>query len=83
MVVFAVLVLNQKNLFKANLILNSKVIFTVLLLTGNVISEKFGPKKENLQFKMKFGTSSNSNVENSMVRITYVILTGETVFGQI
>ena len=28
---------------------------------------KFGPKNENCQFQLKFGTLSNSNMKNSMV----------------
>ena len=28
---------------------------------------KFGPKNQNYQFKLKFGTYTNSNMQNSMV----------------
>ena len=32
---------------------------------------KFGPKSQNCQFKLKFGTCTNSNLQNSMVIVTF------------
>ena len=35
---------------------------------------KFGQKYQNCQFKLKFGTETNSNVENSMVVFILFVL---------
>ena len=35
---------------------------------------KFGPKNQNCQFKLKFGTQINSNVQNSKVLFTFSVL---------
>ena len=35
---------------------------------------KFGPKNQNCQFKLKFGTKPNSNMQNSMVVFTFSVL---------
>ena len=35
---------------------------------------KFGPKYRNCQFKLKFGTQSNSNIQNSVVVLTFSVL---------
>ena len=35
---------------------------------------KFGPKNENCQFKLKFGTKTNLNKQNSMVVFTFSVL---------
>ena len=32
---------------------------------------KIGPKTQNYQFKLKFDTSTNSNMQNSMVMLTF------------
>ena len=32
---------------------------------------KFSPKSENCQFKLKFGTKTNSNMQNSIVVFTF------------
>ena len=32
---------------------------------------KFGPKIQNYQFKLKFGTKTNSNMQNSMAMFTF------------
>ena len=34
---------------------------------------KFGPKTQNCQFKLKFGTQTNSNMQNSMVVLTFSV----------
>ena len=41
----------------------------VLFWTGNT----FGPKNQNYQFKLKFGTYTNSNMQNSMVIFTFSV----------
>ena len=35
---------------------------------------KFGQKNQNCQFKLKFGTETNSNVQNSMVVFILFVL---------
>ena len=35
---------------------------------------KFGPKNQNCQFKLKFGTKTNLNMQNSMVVFTFAVL---------
>ena len=37
------------------------------------LSSKFGPKNQNFQFKPKFGTLTNSNMQNLMVMFTFSI----------
>ena len=34
---------------------------------------KFGPKSQNYQFKLKFGTYTNSNMKNSMVNVHFSV----------
>ena len=41
------------------------------------------PKNQNCQFKLKFGTSTNSNKQDSTVMFTFFVLTENTHFGQI
>ena len=36
--------------------------------------EKFGPKNPNCQFKLKFGTKTDPNMENSIVTFTFSVL---------
>ena len=47
-------------------------------------SGKFGNKKKNqhCQFKLKFGTYTNSNMQISMVILTFSVFGGITPFGQ-
>ena len=42
-----------------------------LFLIGNTLLGKFGPKSENCQLKLKLGTYTNSNMQNSMVMFTF------------
>ena len=51
---------------------NSKVLFTSF--TENTFMQIFGPKSRNCQFKVKFGTFSNSNMRYSTVMFTYFVL---------
>ena len=53
---------------------NSIVIFIPFL-------GKLGPKNQNCQFKLKFGTYTNLHMQNSMVMLTFSVLTGNT-FGK-
>ena len=55
------------------------VMFTFSFLTGNTL---FGPEIQNCQFKLKFATYTNSNVQNLMVMFTFPVLTGNTLFGE-
>ena len=42
---------------------------------------KFGPKTQNYQFKLKVYTQTNSNVQNSMVMLTFSVFDGKSLFG--
>ena len=42
-------------------------------LTGNTLLVKFVPKKQDCQFKLKFGTETNSSIQNSIVAITFSV----------
>ena len=44
---------------------------------------KFGPKTQNYQFKLKFCTQTNSNMQNSMVMFTFSVFDWKYLFGQI
>ena len=35
---------------------------------------KFGPKNQNCQFQLKFGTKTNSNMQSSVVVFTFCVL---------
>ena len=41
---------------------------------------KFSPKNQNCQFKLKLGTYTNSNMQNSMVLFTFSVLHGKYPF---
>ena len=43
---------------------------------------KFGPKIRNCQFKLKFGTSTNSNMQNSVVEFTLYFLSEIPFLGK-
>ena len=45
-------------------------------------SGKFGPKTQNYQFKLKFCAQTNSNIQNSIVIITFSVFDWKYVFGQ-
>ena len=45
-----------------------------------LILGKFGPKHKNCQFKLKFGTYTNSNMQNSMVVFTFFKFRPEILF---
>ena len=44
---------------------------------------KFGPKNQNCQFKLKFGTRTNSDMQNSLVMFTFSVLDWKYFVGQI
>ena len=41
---------------------------------------KFGPKNQNYQLKLKFGTCTNSDIQNSMVIFTFSVFDRESTF---
>ena len=43
---------------------------------------KFGQKNPNYQFKLKFGSYTNSNMQNSLMMFTFPFLTGIAPFEQ-
>ena len=52
-----------------------------LFSTGNTkIARKFCPKIQNCHFKLKFGSSINLNMQNSMVVFTFTVLDLEYPF---
>ena len=44
-----------------------------LFLTGKTLFCKFGPKNQYCQFKLKFGSKTNSNMQNWMVMLTFSV----------
>ena len=44
---------------------------------------KFVPKNQNCVFKLKFGSLTNLNMQNSVEMLTSLFQTGNTLFGQI
>ena len=44
---------------------------------------KFGPKNQKFQLRLKFCTQTNSNMQNSMVMLIFLLSTGSTLSGQI
>ena len=51
-----------------------------LFWLGIPFLRKLGPKNQNRQFKMKFGTLTNSNMQNSMVVFTFSVLDQKHTF---
>ena len=53
--------------------------YSMVILTFYVFNQKypfwanFGTKNQNCQFKMKFGTWTNSNMHNSMVMLNFSV----------
>ena len=41
---------------------------------------KFGPNNQNFQFKLKFGTKTNPNVQNLMVMLTFSVFDQRYMF---
>ena len=44
---------------------------------------KFGPKSQNYQFQLKFGTYTNSNMQNSIVMFTFPAFDQKYCFWEI
>ena len=47
------------------------VVFTFSVLEGNPFLGKFGPKNQKRQFKLKFSTLTNSNMQNSILMLLF------------
>ena len=45
--------------------------------------KKFGPKNQKCQFKLKFGTGTNSDMQNSLVMFTFSVFNQKYFVGQI
>ena len=43
---------------------------------------KFGPKNQNCQFTLKFGTKTNFNMQNSMMVFNFAVLNWKYPFGE-
>ena len=56
----------------------SMVVFTLSLLDRKqTFWANFAKKNKNCQFKLKFGTGANSNMQNSMVTLIFFVLYGK------
>ena len=44
---------------------------------------KFGPKNQKCQFKLKFGTRTNSDMQNLLVMFTFSVFDGKYFVGQV
>ena len=91
MLVFTFSVLDWKHplLDKFDTYTNSNMQNSMEVFTFSVIEQKrlfwgkFGPKKQNGQFKVKFSTKSNSNMPDSMVVSTFSVLDQKCSLRQI
>ena len=56
-------------------------------MTFSVLEQKnvgrSGQKDQNCQFKLKFGTKTNLNMQNSMMMFTFPVFDWKYLFGQI
>ena len=59
--------------------LNGAVLFFCFTLETHFLS-KFGPKSQTCQYKLKFGTWTNSNMQNSMMVFTFSVLVWKQTF---
>ena len=66
---------------------NSMAVIILAEFNGGIHFFCFGLKTQFLgkfgQFKLKFGTYTNSNMQNSMAVIIFSVLEGNTLFRQI
>ena len=54
---------------------NSTVVFIVFVLDWKcAFLDKLRAKNQNCQFKLKFGTPTNSNMQNAMALFTFSVL---------
>ena len=58
---------------------NSMVMFTFSFFRFRFLG-KFGPKNQSCQFKLKFGTKTNLNMQSSMVVFTFAVLDRKYLF---
>ena len=56
------------------------VVFTFCFWLEYPFLGKFAPKSQNYQFKQKFGTYTNWNMQNSMVMFTFLVFDCEYTF---
>ena len=63
---------------------NSLVAFTFFLFWLKIpFFDKLGPKDQNCQFKLKFGTKNNLHMQNSVMVFTFSVFeTGNVIFGE-
>ena len=59
---------------------NSRVVFSFSLFDGKDHFGKFGSKNQNCQFKLKFRTLTNLNMQISMDLFTFFLLEGKHPF---
>ena len=50
-------------------------------MTGSTLFEQFGPEIQ--KFKLKYGTGTNSNMQNSLVMFTFSFFNWKYFVGQI
>ena len=56
-------------------------VFILFALDWKISSlDKLGPKNQNYQFKLKFGTSTDLNIQNSMALFTLSVLDQKHAF---
>ena len=61
---------------------NSMAVFSFFVLDRKYpVLGKYGPKNKNYQFKLKFGTQSNSNMQNWMVMFAFSFFDWKYTFG--
>ena len=53
-----------------------------LFYTGNNLLGEIVRKNNHCEFKLKFGTQTNSNIQNSMVVFTFLSYNRNTLFGK-
>ena len=63
-------------------IFNKKQSFLVTLVETPFLG-KFDPKNQNFLFKLKFGTRTNSDIQNSLVMFTFSVFDWKYFLGQI
>ena len=63
---------------------NSMALFSFSVLERKYpFSGKFGSKNQTCQFKLKFSTKNNLNMQNLMVIFNFFVLDQKHTFGQI
>ena len=68
-------VANKPLLLSLSLLLLLLLLLFLLLFLG-----RCGPKNQNCQFRLKFGTKTNSNIQNSMLMISFSVLDQKYTF---